>query len=595
MTRPLLLQLFACMAALGMACAEAAEDRLALVIGNASYKMAPLANPVNDAKEMAALLRKAGFEVVEGVDTSHEQLTRAIAEFGARIRDPKVKLGLFYFAGHGFQLDWRNYLVPVDAQIRGAQDVPQATVDVSELFRYMNEAKGRSFLIILDACRDDPFAGSWRPPSRGLSQFDAPTGSLLAYATAPGNVALDGDNRNGLYTSHLLTELQVEGAKVEDVFKRVRLNVRLQSRGKQVPWETTSLEEDLYLFPGARRKLTEAEQEAALEQEMASWARVKSGGIEALAGFLRQHPSGYASELAQSRLNRLLASQTAVLARQEEEQRVAREQAERTRREQEALAAQAAREAAVRQAAEHETSAMARARAEQARVAALREAEDKARREAQARIEVRPTPPSPPAEYKVAALQAVAFPPTPFSSGYAEHLRQYRVGDRYSFRVVEKFMGGERPLTLKVTSVDVEGDRVEFNGGEYASDLMGNIVSNLRGTMSTPRQFYPAEIFVGKKWQTMFRQQRPGGVTYTFKYDVKVVGREKVTVPAGTFDAYKIEARGFNMTLGAYIERNIWVVPGIAADIAHETLVRLRNNAIDQFDRQELVAIEAAR
>ena len=119
---------------------------------------------------------------------------------------------------------------------------------------------------------------------------------------------------------------------------------------------------------------------------------------------------------------------------------------------------------------------------------------------------------------------------------------------------------------------------------------MGNTVANPRGGLSTPRQFYPAELFVGKRWHTTFKQSRPSGIVYTFQYDMKVVGRESITVPAGTFDTFKIEARGYNMQLGARLERNIWVAPGISGDIAHETLVRLRNGAIEQNDRQELVS-----
>src|SRR6185369_5772738 len=164
------------------------------------YPNAALLNPRNDARAIADLLRQAGFAVDQRLDTSQSQLREAVTHFGESIKDPQVKFGLFYYAGHGLQLDWRNYLVPVSAKIASLEDVKQQTVDVSELLAYMDQAKGRNFLVILDACRDDPFAGSYRPPAKGLSQFDAPVGSLLAYATAPGSVALDGEGANGLYT-----------------------------------------------------------------------------------------------------------------------------------------------------------------------------------------------------------------------------------------------------------------------------------------------------------------------------------------------------------------------------------------------------------
>jgi hypothetical protein len=604
-----------------------ASERVALVVGNGSYKTAPLPNPGNDARAMGALLQRAGFAVDQRIDTSQAELQQAIERFGQVIRDPKVKFGLFYYAGHGLQLEWRNYLVPVSAEIRTADDVKRQTVDVSQLLAYMDQAKGRSFLVILDACRDDPFGGSYRPSAKGLSQFDAPVGSLLAYATAPGNVALDGEGANGLYTSNLLQEFAVPGARLEDAFKRVRLNVRLASKGRQIPWESTSLEEDVYLFPTQRRKLSDTEQEQQLDQELEAWVRVKStNNVEQLAGFLRQHPSGYVSELAQARLSRLMAQQTVQQAQADaarraaeqsqrlaEAERVARAEAERqaeagrlareeqARRQAEAerlarLQAQAAVQAAA-QAAQAAVAERARLDAQREREAAqlarlAEEAADKARQEALQQADAARRAREAETQRLVQAAP-IELAPTPYSAGYAEHARQYQVGDVHTFRIVDGMTKAEKPLQLKVTAVDVEGDQVEFNGGEFVSDLMGNTTSNTRGVFSGPRQFYPAELHVGKKWQTMFKQKRPSGITYTFRYDVRVVARERITVPAGTFDAYKIEARGFNVQLGASLTRTIWVAPGVAADIAHETLVRLRNNRIEQYDRQELVSVQA--
>ena len=160
--------------------AQHGSDRVALVVGNSAYRMAPLFNPQNDAKAMAGLLRSAGFSVDQQVDTSLAQLQQSVAQFGKVILDPKVKFAVFYYAGHGVQLDWRNYLVPVTANIRNSEDVRGQTVDVSSLLQYMSDAKNKNYIIILDACRDDPFAGTYRPPAKGLSQFDAPVG-----ATAP--------------------------------------------------------------------------------------------------------------------------------------------------------------------------------------------------------------------------------------------------------------------------------------------------------------------------------------------------------------------------------------------------------------------------
>jgi hypothetical protein len=710
-------------------------DRVALVIGNSAYASQPLVNPKNDAIGMTQLLQSAGFTVDRQLDATQVQLKAAVDKFGAAIRDPKIKFAMFYYAGHGVQLDWRNYLIPVNARVRSADDVRKQTVDVSDLLRYMEESKGKSFLVILDACRDDPFAGTYQTGAKGLSQFDAPVGSLLAFSTSPGNVALDGDGKNGLYTSHLLREFGVRGVKIEDAFKRVRLNVRLASKGAQIPWESTSLEEDVYLFPSEKRKLSEADQNKLFEQEVAHWLRVKSStDTEVLANFLREYPSGSASELAQSRLNRLMTAQAALAAQQEaarlvaermaadklaseklaaeklaadklaaervaaeriaaervaaerlaaeqeaariaaqkreaerlavvriEQERVAAQQAESARQElarQElarqhaaqaealrqqrvaeetrvsqanALATQQAAERAAQQALldqqaremaaarQREALALAQAQAklqeqalEQARAAQaqaqaqraeqVRMAAAQAQRDELARLAAAATlPPVPvltvaaPLLLAAALPSQVSLPATPYYKGFAEHDRRYNLGDQFDFRVVNKTTQAVTPLSLQVSAVDAENDRIEFNQGEYLSDTMGNVVRNLRGGMSTPRQFYPAELFVGKKWRTLFKQSRPNGLVYAYYYDLKVVAKETITVPAGTFETYKIEARGYNETLGARLERNIWVAPGISADIAHETFVRLRNGIVDQNDRQELVALARAR
>lgn len=567
------------------------EDRVALVVGNAAYPESPLANPGNDARAVADLLHRAGFKVDLRLDTKRAALLQAVNQFGGTVRAPGVRFGVFYYAGHGFQQDWRNYLVPIDAKVHSAADVPKQTVDVSELLRHLNEAKGRNFLVILDACRDDPFAGEYRPPAKGLSQFDAPVGSLLAYATAPGRVALDGvTGGNGLYTKHLVRELESPEATLEDAFKRVRLNVRMESKGRQIPWEMASLEEDVYLFPQRREKLGVRELEARFEAELAAWTQVRQNtSIPGLVEFIRKYPTGNTSELAQARLNRLLAEEF------EKDEAARRDRAERQSAEQ--LAARMRAEALPAPGAAAGTPTPA----EQPRPATTPSATQVPRPSPTpdpativAAAPKLPLPPGvrpSPAEMTTAEpLTIAALPATPFFSGFNEHRRDYRVGDRFEYQVVDLFTQAKKPLSLRVTAVDVGADRVEFNGGDLAVDLMGNTVSNTRGSMSTPRQFYPAELVVGKRWHTEFKQERRSGWTYHFRYDVKVAARERITVPAGTFDAYRIEAQGFNVGLSANIKRTIWVAPGINADIAHETFVRLRNGQIEQNDRQELVS-----
>lgn len=346
------------------ATAQAGADRVALVIGNSAYAGVPLFNPKNDARAMSDLLGRAGFQVDLQTDTMRIELVQAIARFGETIRQSAVRFAVFYYAGHGLQQDWRNYLVPVDAKVRSATDVQRNAVDVSELMRYMSDSKGRNYLVILDACREDPFAGTYRPAAKGLSPFDAPAGSLLAYATAPGKLALDGRGSNGLYTKHLVKELGVPEATLEDAFKRVRLNVRLESNGRQIPWESTSLEETVYLFQRKTTKLSDTELERRFEQELADWSVVRrTNSVNALSDFIRKYPSGNASELAQAKLNRLLEDELRKVdeshreaARQKaaaaEAQRLKAEADERERRkvaEREAARLAAEREAAGRQ------------------------------------------------------------------------------------------------------------------------------------------------------------------------------------------------------------------------------------------------------
>lgn len=228
---------------------QAAERRVALVIGNTAYRQAPLANPVNDANAMAQALREAGFDVKLLTDAGHRATGAAVREFGDRLRHAQV--GVFYFAGHGMQIKGRNYLIPVDAEIEREDEVAYGALDAQAVLDKMEAAGNGTNLMILDACRNNPFARSFRSAQQGLAQMDAPVGTLVAFATSPGSVASDGAGRHGLYTDHLLKAMRQPGAKVEDVFKRVRTQVRKDSSGKQVPWEATSLEGDLVLFPAA--------------------------------------------------------------------------------------------------------------------------------------------------------------------------------------------------------------------------------------------------------------------------------------------------------------------------------------------------------
>ena len=227
-----------------LATTAVAERRTALVMGNAAYEQSPLQNPGNDARDMAAALRRLGFEVTLVRDADLRTMREAIEAFSQQLRQGGV--GLFYFAGHGVQVSGENYMLPLGMHIRREQDVPYEAVPVGRILGGMEDANNQLNIIILDACRDNPFARSWRSIQRGLAPIQAAPGTLIAYATAPGKVANDGDGRNGVYTAHLLRYLMTPGLSVEHLLKRVRAAVIETTRGEQTPWELSSLIEDFF-------------------------------------------------------------------------------------------------------------------------------------------------------------------------------------------------------------------------------------------------------------------------------------------------------------------------------------------------------------
>ncbi len=222
--------------------------RVALVIGNAKYKFSPLNNPVNDATDMAASLRSVGFDVIEVKDATLKQMREATRRFADRLEVSDV--GLVYYSGHGIEVKGKNYLIPVNADIRREYEVVDQAFDASNLLRMMESlqsgTKKRVNILIVDACRNNDLPKSWRSTNNGLARMDAPAGSFISFATAPGQVASDGNGRNSPYTKHLLNALKQPNVPIEQVFKQVRRNVMDETGGEQVPWENSSLIGDFY-------------------------------------------------------------------------------------------------------------------------------------------------------------------------------------------------------------------------------------------------------------------------------------------------------------------------------------------------------------
>jgi hypothetical protein len=220
------------------------NQRVALVIGNSNYQVGPLANPANDAKAMAQTLRDSGFDVMQYTNLNKRDFEESLRAFGSKI--PRGGVALFYFAGHGVQVKGVNFLLPVGARIEKEGDIEFEAVDAGRIMNELESAGSRLNIVILDACRNNPFAQRVRSLQRGLAVISAPSGTVVAYATGPGEVASDGDGANGLYTQELLKNMREPNVKIEDVLKRTRIAVKEKTNGQQVPWENTSLDGDFY-------------------------------------------------------------------------------------------------------------------------------------------------------------------------------------------------------------------------------------------------------------------------------------------------------------------------------------------------------------
>ena len=242
------------------------EKKVALVIGNSAYVKGPLKNPVNDAADIANKLRSLGFDVVERNNLKTAQIGRTLREFRAKLTNGAV--ALFFYAGHGLQIKGDNYLPAVDADIEGEEDVPNQSIAVRQVLELMEDAKTRLNLAFLDACRNNPYARSFRSAGEGLAKVSAPSGTLVSFATRPGSVAADGDGRNGLYTSHLLSAMDAPNQPVELMLKRVTTAVKSSSQGRQEPWMEGSIEGDFYFKTVAYSATPEA-QTAQKERQQA--------------------------------------------------------------------------------------------------------------------------------------------------------------------------------------------------------------------------------------------------------------------------------------------------------------------------------------
>ena len=592
--------------ALAFVCATSAAQapwdvRVALVIGNARYANAPaLSNALNDAKAVATALRSLGFNVEMVEDGSKLQMTAALEKIQQVLRN-RQGLAMLYYAGHGVQVNWHNYMLPIEIRLTTQAELPAHALDVTDVVDVFKAAGTRMNIVVLDACRDNPFGS---PGSvKGLAPMDAPHGTLLAYATQPGNVAEDGDELvgNGPYAQFLTLELRRPFARVEDVFKRVRFQVRKTTHGRQIPWESTSLEEDFVFNDGATqpvgsRELDQLAREATARQvllsEQASRAREREQQLakalarerdeqetaSRLAQAQRLADAARASELAQiaarnTQLERERQQEQEAARRREEELKAHEREAsererslalqraqaqERQRRLEEALviakeadlarqqqAAQVAAQLQLRQQLQHLPTAQRREqqftieKKDWDQIRESRNANDvyqylsqypngAVSELAQARLEQLDKPKIEPVADQTGLIQ-------PFAA------QRFRQGDEYQFVVRDLLtkLDVERP-TFKVVSASSEF--AEFNQG-YKVTQAGASVRTISGATLDPyQQWIPSGDYqVGRKWFTRSILTTRDGAAQWVELNARVVAREKVTVPAGTFDAYRLE------------------------------------------------------
>ena len=483
--------------------------KMALIIGNSKYKESPLKNPANDAKALGDALRGLGFEVTIRLDASKGDMDTAIKAYVDRLTSRKC-VGLFYYAGHGIQLQWKNYLLPVDANIDVIGDVAKQSFELNALITGLTKASNPMNIIMLDACRDNPFGDTKQPEQKGLSQMDAPHSTILAYATAPGNTASDGEGANGLYTENLLREMKVAEAKVEDVFKRVRLNVRRTSKGAQIPWESTSLEDDYYFVPPASLAPPKDEEKTRLfEAELKLWESIeKSTAAAPFEDYLRRHPSGQFSELAQLALDRILAKQGEK------------------------------------------------------------------------------------------AVQIASSKGNPFTKGTALADTTYKVGDTYTYRVTDMATGAQKERVTN-TVTEISDREVIYNEG-FATDFLGNTTRTRDGRRPTGSQIQPTEFEIGRRWTTRYRTIQADGRVFDNELHLHIVSKEMVTVPAGAFDCFRVEAkggaRGPGLRPGVHVQVELdfkfWAAPEMSRRNIKRESVRIvtvmGNRQVAENDRVEL-------
>lgn len=285
-----------------------ADKRVALVIGNSAYQhTTKLANPKNDAVDMAAALKKHSFQVIEGFDLDKEAFDRKADEFIAQLEG----VGLFFYAGHALQLAGQNYLVPIDAELASSEALDSRMVRLDRIHRLM-EAKAPTNIVFLDACRDNPLARNLKPGldarpveiGRGLAEVQSGVGTLISFSTQPGNSALDGIGRNSPFTGALVKHLSIANDDLNAILMAVRNDVMQQTDGKQVPWEHSALTARFYFGPRALAPPPPHEPRSTEVAE--AWDRIKdTKDVTVLELFVKRYEGSFFADVARARIREL--------------------------------------------------------------------------------------------------------------------------------------------------------------------------------------------------------------------------------------------------------------------------------------------------
>ena len=309
-----------------------AESRVALVIGQSNYRaVVPLPNPANDARAMSQLLGNAGFEVMDAADLSQNEMREKVGDFAAKVaaKGPDT-VALVFYAGHGLQIDGENFLVPVDVDPKRETDIPLQAIRLNDVLNTLTSVPSKTRILLLDACRNNPFPAISRSTGHGLAIVDAKTGSpgtFMSFSTSPGAEAEDGSGADSPYTTALLSAAKEPGLSIEDTFKRVRVSVNKATEGRQTPWDSSSLTDDFRFFPGsgaaapkqveAKRTVDQWRRELQGKRvEIANEMIVADGtdeAYEAFVGLFAQPPFGPQAREWLDRHRRMVAWNNAVI------------------------------------------------------------------------------------------------------------------------------------------------------------------------------------------------------------------------------------------------------------------------------------------